>query len=456
MTRRVLDRPGQGATRRPFVLLLLICTLSTSGYSMLLAVVPLWVSRGGSGAFGSGASTGVFMLTTVLTQFAVPWLLRRFGHRVALGGGLLLLGGPAPLLALSPELGPVLVLSALRGVGFGLFTVASGALVAELVPPAEHGRSTALFGLATGVPQLLLLPTGVGAVEHLGFTGVFVAAAVPLLGFPLLAPIRLPGGGPGRSGVTPAGDGVRGVGRSGAGLPPGPELAATPELAPALESVSAEMAGAEVAGAEVAGAPKPAEGAVRGGWRGGSVGPVVAMLSCATAQGSLVTFLPLAVTPPGTVVPIALLGTAGGAVLGRVVAGSLVDRRGWGGRLLGPGVLLGVVGMLAEVLVSRVPSLGGAVLLVAGALLVGFGFGLVQNDSLVAMFAAAGKARYGRASAAWNIAYDAGTGAGAVGLGAVAELYGFRVTFGVSAALLLLVLPLVVRYRRPGRGLRRV
>jgi MFS family permease len=450
VTRRVLDRPGQGAARRPFVLLLLICTLSTCGYSVLLAVVPLWVSRGGSGAFGSGASTGVFMLTTVLTQLAVPWLLRRFGHRVALGGGLLLLGGPAPLLALSAELAPVLVLSALRGVGFGLFTVASGALVAELVPPAEHGRSTAMFGLATGVPQLLLLPTGVGAVEHLGFTGVFVAAAVPLLGFPLLAPIRLPGSGPGRSGFTLAGDGdgdgdgagdgdgdgVRGVGPSGAGLPPGPELAATPELAPAPESVGAPAV------------PESAEGAVRGGWRGGSVGPVVAMLGCATAQGALITFLPLAVTPPGTVVPIALLGTAGGAVLGRVVAGNLVDRRGWGGRLLGPGVLLGVVGMLVEVLVSRVPSLGGAVLLVAGAMLVGFGFGLVQNDSLVAMFAAAGEARYGRASAAWNIAYDAGTGAGAVGLGAVAQLFGFRVTFGVSAALLLVVLPLVVRYRR--------
>ncbi|HWN34423.1 MAG TPA: MFS transporter [Pseudonocardia sp.] len=407
MTRRVLERPGQGAPRRSFVLLLLICTLSTSGYAVLLSVVPLWVSRGGSGAFGSGASTGVFMLTTVLTQLAVPWLLRQFGHRVALGAGLLFLGGPTPLLALSAELAPVLVLSGLRGVGFGLVTVASGALVAELIPPAELGRSTALFGLATGVPQLLLLPTGVGVVEHLGFTGVFVAAAVPLLGLPLLAPIRLARGGVARAA----------------------ERAVAPELAPDL-------------------APDLVAGSAGAARRGGSVGPVVAMLGCATAQGALVTFLPLAVTAPGTVVPIALLGTASGAVLGRVVAGHLVDRRGWGGRLLVPGVLLAVVGMLAEVLVSRAPTLGGAVLLVAGAALVGFGFGLVQNDSLVAMFAAAGKARYGRASAVWNIAYDAGTGAGAVGLGAVAELFGFRVTFGVSAALLLLVLPLIGWCRR--------
>lgn len=144
-----------------------------------------------------------------------------------------------------------------------------------------------------------------------------------------------------------------------------------------------------------------------------------------------------------TLVPIALFGTAGGALVGRVVAGQLVDRRGMGGRLLGPGVLLSAVGMLAEMLVvARTPSAGVAVLLAGGAVLVGFGFGLVQNDSLVTMFAAAGAARYGRASAVWNIAYDAGTGAGAVGLGAVAQLFGFQASFAAGALLLVLVAPL--------------
>jgi predicted MFS family arabinose efflux permease len=122
-----------------------------------------------------------------------------------------------------------------------------------------------------------------------------------------------------------------------------------------------------------------------------------------------------------------------------------------GGRLLGPGVLLSAVGMLAEMLVARTPSTGVAVLLAGGAVLVGFGFGLVQNDSMVTMFAAAGAARYGRASAVWNIAYDAGTGAGAVGLGAVAQLFGFQASFAAGALLLVLVAPLTRgSARRPG------
>jgi MFS family permease len=425
VTRRLLDPPGQSASRRPFRLLLGVCTLATCGYSLLLSVVPLWVSTGGSGAFGAGVSTGVFMLTTVLTQLGVPWLLRRFGHRVVLAAGLALLGAPTPLLTLSAELPPVLLLSALRGVGFGLFTVASGALVAELVPPAEHGRSTALFGLATGVPQLVLLPTGVGVVQHVGFAAVLVVAAVPLLGVPLLPFLRTTSG-PRSAPVT---------------SPPEPDPLASPDLRASPGLVPPPAA-----------TPPPAVAPTGSAARSrGSVGPVLAMLGCATAQGALITFLPLAFAGPGVVVPVALFGTAGGALLGRVVAGHLVDRRGLGGRLLGPGVLIAVVGLLAEVLVAPAPSAGGAVLLASGAVLVGFGFGLVQNDSMVALFAAAGAARYGRASALWNIAFDAGTGAGAVGLGAVAELFGFRVTFGAAALLLVLVLPFT-RAGRPNRG----
>ncbi|MDT7746896.1 MAG: hypothetical protein QOD96_558 [Pseudonocardiales bacterium] len=431
MTRRLLAPPGQSASRRPFRLLLGVCTLATCGYSLLLSVVPLWVSTGGSGAFGAGVTTGVFMLTTVLTQLGVPWLLRRFGHRVVLAAGLALLGAPTPLLTLSAELPPVLLLSALRGVGFGLFTVASGALVAELVPPAEHGRSTALFGLATGVPQLVLLPTGVGVVQHVGFAAVLVVAAVPLLGVPLLPFLRTTSG-PRSAPVTSL---------------PEPDPLASPDL-----RASPGLVPPPAATLPPAATPSPAVAPTGSGARSrGSVGPVLAMLGCATAQGALITFLPLAFAGPGVVVPVALFGTAGGALLGRVVAGHLVDRRGLGGRLLGPGVLIAVIGLLAEVLVAPAPSVGGAVLLASGAVLVGFGFGLVQNDSMVALFAAAGAARYGRASALWNIAFDAGTGAGAVGLGAVAELFGFRVTFGAAALLLVLVLPFT-RAGRPNRG----
>lgn len=365
---------AQGINGTPFRLMLVATALGFTGYALLLPVVPLWAAHGGSGAFGAGATTGVLMLTTVATQPAVPWMLRRFDHRWVLGLGMVLLA-TAPLHVASADIGPVLAVSALRGVGFGMATVAGSALVAELVPPAQHGRASAGYGLAVGLPQLGLLPGGVAVVEHLGFAVVFVAAGVaPLLGAALVLAVRVP-----ENGHRPVASG-----------------------APALSAL----------------------------------GPVLAMLACSIAQGGLITFVPLAVPGAGPVVVGALFATAAGALLGRLAAGELVDRRGWGGRLLRPGVLLAAAGMGVEVV-------GGGPLVVVGAAVVGFGFGLVQNDALTALFVASGPARYGAASAAWNVSYDAGTGIGAVGLGAVAEPFGFGAAFGVSALVCAAAVPWV-------------
>jgi predicted MFS family arabinose efflux permease len=381
-----------GVAGAPFRFMLGATALCFSGYALLLPVVPLWAERGGSGALGSGATTAVLMATTVTTQLAVPWLLVRVGHRWVLAVGSALLGAPTPFLALSAELTPVLLLSALRGVGFGLATVAGSALVAELVPREQHGRAAGRYGLAVGLPQLVLLAAGVAVVERFGFTAVFVAAGVaPVLGALLVPAIR-------------------------------------------MARTSAPSAAGKV--------PRPPTSTV--------LTPVLAMLTCSVAQGGLITFLPLAVPGAGLLVPGALLATAAGALVGRLVAGELVDRLGWGGRLLVPGMLLSAAGMVAEV-VALVA--GAGVLVVLGAAAVGVGFGVVQNDSLTVLFAAFGSAGYGAASAIWNIAFDAGTGAGALGLGAVADPFGYSAAFGAAAVLL--GVGVLVASLRPGAAVGR-
>lgn len=364
------------------------------GFGLLLPIVPLWATLGGAGEFGAGATTGLFMLATVGTQFVVPALLRRLGHRSVLTLGMLLLGGPAPLYALSTDLSLLLGVSLLRGAGFGLVTVACGALIAELVPPAEHGRATARYGIAAGLPQLVLLPGGVVVAEQVGFRPLFaLAGALPLAAVLLVLGIRVPH-------------------------------------------------------REVTERPGPAQD-----WRAvrSSAGPWLAMLTCSLAQGGVITFLPLALPRAAVLVPVALLATTAGTLLGRWLAGELVDRRGPAGRLLVVGMLLTVAGMATEVV--AVHSSGGLRMAAAvvGAALVGIGFGVVQNDSLVVMFAAAGASGYSAASAAWNIAYDTGTGLGAVVLGAVAQRWGFAAAFGTSAVLLTTMLPAAARARRRAR-----
>lgn len=54
-------------------------------------------------------------------------------------------------------------------------------------------------------------------------------------------------------------------------------------------------------------------------------------------------------------------------------------------------------------------------------------------------FSAAGPKRIGSASAIWNIAYDAGTGIGAIALGFVASAAGYTWVFVVSATAVALI-----------------
>ncbi len=381
-----------GIAGAPFRFMLGATVLAFSGYALLLPVVPLWAERGGAGAFGAGSTTAALMATTVGTQLAVPWLLARVGHRWVLAAGSALLGAPAPFYVISAELGSVLALSAVRGIGFGLATVAGSALVAELVPREQHGRAAGIYGLAVGLPQLVLLAAGVAVVELFGFTAVFVAGGVgPVLGALLVPAIRMP-----RARVR---------------------AATGPRARPAAHT---------------------------------ALPPVLAMLTCSIAQGGLITFLPLAVSGAGLLVPAALLATAAGGLLGRLLAGELVDRRGWGGRLLAPGMLLAAAGLVGEVVAL---GTGAGVLVVAGAAAVGVGFGLVQNDALTVLFAAFGSSGYGAASALWNISYDAGTGVGALGLGAVAEPFGYSAAFGVAATLL--AGGVAVTWIRPGAAVGR-
>jgi MFS family permease len=83
--------------------------------------------------------------------------------------------------------------SVVRGFGFGLCGVATGALTATLLPPERRGEGLGLLGVVTGVPAIVALPAGIWlAGHHLTAAAAAMAAAVGLL--PLAAIRWLPGG----------------------------------------------------------------------------------------------------------------------------------------------------------------------------------------------------------------------------------------------------------------------
>ncbi|ANN21856.1 hypothetical protein SD37_18170 [Amycolatopsis orientalis] len=361
---------------KELVMLLVAAFGALSGFYLLVSVVPLYTAGSGGGGFGAGLVTGTMMLSTVVTELAVPRLLARLGYRAVLALGLLLLGVPALALIATSDTALVLAVSLVRGAGLGIVVVVGSALAAELSPARHRGEGLAVYGVVVGVPAVVGLPAGIWLSERFGFTAVFaVAGAVSLVPLAVVS---------------------------------------------ALPSKSGDVT---------------TSGSVFGAFRaGGLARPTVVFTAITVGAGVFATFLPLAVSAEarGTAA-FALLVQSLTMSVARFAAGRFGDRHG-SGRLLVPSVLVSALGA-ALLLWADDP-----VAMVAGMALFGAGFGAAQNVTLALMMERVEAADYGRTSALWNVAYDAGFGIGAVGFGMLAGPFGYGTGFAFTAAVVLAAL----------------
>ena len=376
---------------------------SSASFYLPLSAVPMYARSAGSDA-GAGLATGALLLTTVAVELVTPWLVARTGYRVALAIGLLALGPPALVLPLSASLPLIVAVSAVRGAGFAVVTVAGGALTASLIPQERRGEGLALTGVVSGVPALACLPLGVWAALHWGFTPVFAATA----GTALLALAIVP---------------------------------ALPDREPAPTADKADKTdNAGGAGNRIpAGRPHGVLPMLR---TSGQARPAALFAASTMAAGVLVTFLPLAIAARSAgVATIALFVQPAAATLSRLAAGRAGDRHGHA-RMLLPGLLLSAAGM------ASLAATGSPALVIGGAAVFGTGFGLLQNATLALMYARASRTGYDAVSAVWNAAYDAGMGVGAIGMGLITPLLGYSATFLLTAALIVPALLLARQERR--------
>jgi predicted MFS family arabinose efflux permease len=349
-----------------------------SGFALLVPVAPLWVIRSGSDDLGAGLVTGVMMAFTVLAQLSMRRTLPGLGWRWTLVLGSGLLGLPALGHLATGRLWPVTALAALRGLGFGVVTVCGATAVAALAEPGRRGRAIGALGLASAVPQFLLVPVAPWLAEQAGFGLVFVLAVLPALAIPLAWPIARAVGDRDRA---PAGD-------------PGPGRA------DAL-------------------------------WRVLS-GPIAALVVITAAGGAILTFAPHILISPALGFA-GLLAFTGAAAASRWAAGGIADRFG-ATAAIPPLLFTGALGLAAIGLTAdSVHDAPGRVLIISGLLLAGVAYGGLQNLTLAQAFTAAGEPARSSVSIAWNLSFDAGTGLGAFAAGAIATATSYSVAFGLLA-----------------------
>lgn len=277
-------------------------------FYLLLAVVPLYATAAGAGRVGAGLTTGALMLATVAAELITPALLARFGYRVVLAAGLLLLGAPAVVLVEPAGLTTILAVCVVRGIGLAILVVAGASLVASLAPPERRSEAFGLLGLVAGAPAVLALPAGVWLAHRVGYPPVFVAGALAALLCLAVMP-ALPG--------------------------------------------------------RMVGAGKPV-GVLEGLRTPGQLRPALIFLLTAMGTGIVVTFLPLAIQASGRLAALSLLANTVAAMAARWAAGRYGARYAQADLLLG-GTMVSAVGAATLALLANPAAVAiGAILLGIG------------------------------------------------------------------------------------------
>jgi predicted MFS family arabinose efflux permease len=359
---------------------------SLTSFLLLLSVMPMLAAAAGTGSSGAGLITGSLLLGTVAAEAVATAAIRRFGYRTVLAAGMVLLGAPALAMLVREPQAVMVSVSVVRGFGFGLSGVVAGALTAKLLPPERRGEGLGLLGVVSGVPAIVALPAGIWlAGHHLAAAAAATAATVGML--PLAAIRWLPGGREGRNTAR--------TGRSGSARSPGRMAGATLRL------------------------------------------PLI-FAAATIAAGVLDSFLPLAKGIPSNLASAALLVQAIIATLSRWQAGKHGDRYGHA-RLLIPALAVAALGMAAMLV------LGSPVVIFAGMVLFGAGFGVIENATFALLIEQLPEAK---ASVLWNLAYDAGYGAGPAVFGLICVSAGYPAAFALTGALILATLPAALRERK--------
>ena len=390
------DRPAPRArlVSGRLALVLMSSFGALTSFYLLLSVTPMYAMSAGAGSAEAGLVTGSLMLATVLAEFASARLMSRYGYRVVFAAGALLLGGPALALLGPRSVAMIVAVSIARGIGFGLNTVVTGALVATALPPERRGEGLGVAGVVSCVPAIVALPSGVWLAGHAGYAVVIVITAVSAL-----AP-----------------------------------LAVVPWLAVPAD----RPAGADPGAA-------PSAGLLASLRTGTQLRPSLVFAATTVSAGVVAAFLPLAAGVSGSVAAAGLFVQAVASTGSRWWAGRHGDRHGHG-RLLVPGLLASAAGMTLLIWVATPAAL------IAGMCLFGIGFGITQNVTFALMIDRAPASGYGTASALWNLAYDAGYGAGPAVFGLFVGGTGYPAAFVLTGMLMLAALLPAVRDRAVVRG----
>lgn len=115
------------------------------GYGIVAPAIPVFASAFGVGETAAGAVVSAFALMRFVSALAGGRMVERFGERIILSSGILIVAVSTGLSGLAQSYEQLLVLRGIGGVGSAMFTVSAVALLFRVVGGSSRGRASGLF-----------------------------------------------------------------------------------------------------------------------------------------------------------------------------------------------------------------------------------------------------------------------------------------------------------------------
>lgn len=176
------------------------------GFGLVIPAIPIFASSFGVGATAIGVVIGAFAVTRLISGIFAGKLVERFGERLVLGSGLLMVAFFTFFTALSQSYEQLLFFRTAGGLGSSMFSVAAGSLLLRSVDDSHRGRAQSVFngGFLFGA---IAGPAFGGILMNISLRAPFFIYTVTLIAAAATALLRLTSERLGAIGSKPEGDG---------------------------------------------------------------------------------------------------------------------------------------------------------------------------------------------------------------------------------------------------------
>lgn len=130
---------------REVAVLAIIAFFVALGFGILIPSLPIFASTFGVNAFQAGIVISVFALVRFVTSPLAGGMVNRFGERLVLSSGLLIVALSSLAAGFSQSYGQLLILRGAGGLGSSMFTVSAMALLLRVVSSQQRGRASSAF-----------------------------------------------------------------------------------------------------------------------------------------------------------------------------------------------------------------------------------------------------------------------------------------------------------------------